>query len=48
MLECHFGLINVEETFQKVIDIAFVGEHDKFVVIYLDNIMVFSKTDEEH
>jgi hypothetical protein len=29
-------------------DITFIGERDKFVVIYLDNLMVFSKTDEEH
>ena len=27
-------------------DIAFVGERDKFVVIYLDDIIVFSKSDE--
>ena len=29
-------------------DIAFVGEKDKFVVIYLDDITVFSKSDDEH
>jgi len=29
-------------------DIAFVGEKDKFIFIYLDNMIVFSKTDEEH
>ena len=29
-------------------DIAFIGEKDKFVVIYLDDITVFSKTDIEH
>jgi hypothetical protein len=29
-------------------DIAFIGEKDKFVVIYLDDITVFSKTDKEH
>lgn len=43
-----FGLINVGATFQRAMDIAFVGERDKFVVIYLDDITVFSKSDEDH
>jgi hypothetical protein len=29
-------------------DIAFIGERDKFVVIYLDDITVFSKSDKEN
>jgi hypothetical protein len=29
-------------------DIAFMGENDKFVVIYLYEIVVFSNSDEEH
>jgi hypothetical protein len=29
-------------------DIAFVGEKDKFMVIYLDDITIFSKFDDEH
>jgi len=41
-----FGLMNAGATFQRAMDIAFVG--DKFVVIYLDDIIVFSKSDEEH
>ena len=40
-----FGLMNAGATFQRAMDIAFVG--DKFVVIYLDDITVFSKSDEE-
>lgn len=43
-----FGLMNDGATFQRVMDIAFVGEKEKFVVIYLDDIVVFSKLDEEH
>ena len=43
-----FGLMNAGATFQRTMDIAFVGEKDKFVVIYLDDITVFSKLDDEH
>jgi hypothetical protein len=43
-----FGLMNAGATFQRAMDIAFIGEKDKFVVIYLDDIIVFSKTDIEH
>jgi hypothetical protein len=43
-----FGLMNAGATFQGAMDIAFIGEKDKFVVIYLDDITVFSKTDKEH
>lgn len=30
-----FGLINAWAMFQRAIDISFVGEQDKFVVVYL-------------
>ena len=43
-----FGLINAGATFQRAMDIAFVGEKDKFVLIYLDDITVFSHLHEEH
>jgi hypothetical protein len=43
-----FGLMNARATFQWAMDIAFIGEKDKFVVIYLDDIKVFSKTNKEH
>lgn len=43
-----FDLINVGATFQRAMDITFMGEQDKFVVVYLDDITVFSKIDEEH
>jgi hypothetical protein len=44
----HFGLMNAGATFQRAMDIAFIGEKDKFVVVYLDDITVFSKSDKEH
>jgi hypothetical protein len=43
-----FCLMNAGATFQRAMDISFVRERDKFVVIYLDDLTVFSKTDEEH
>ena len=43
-----FGLTNVGATFQWATDIAFAGEKDRFVVIYLDDITVYSKFDEDH
>jgi hypothetical protein len=43
-----FGLMNVGATFQREMDIAFVDELGRFIVIYLDDVTVYSKTDEEH
>jgi hypothetical protein len=43
-----FGLMNAGTTFQQVMEIAFVSERDKFVVIYLDDLTVFSNFDVEH
>ena len=43
-----FGLMNAWATFQRDMDIAFSEEKDKFVVIYLDDITLFSKTDEKN
>ena len=43
-----FGLMNAGETFQRAMDIAFAKEIHDFLVIYLDDITVFSKTDNEH
>ena len=36
-----FGLINAGATFQREMDINFVGEQDKFLVVYLDDITIF-------
>ena len=43
-----FGLMNAGATFQMAMDVAFVGEKEKFMVIYLDDITIFSKLDDEH
>ena len=43
-----FGLINAGATFQRAMDIAFRGLIDQFVVIYLDDITVFSKNRVDH
>jgi hypothetical protein len=43
-----FGLMNAGVTFQRAMDNAFVSERDKFFVIYLDDLMVFSNLDAEH
>lgn len=43
-----FGLMNAGDTFQRAMDIAFLEEKNKFVVIYLDDITEYSKSDEKH
>jgi hypothetical protein len=43
-----FGLMNAGETFQRSMYIVFVDEKDKFIVIYLDDITMYSISDEEH
>ena len=43
-----FGLMNAGTNFQWAMDISFVEEKDRFVVIYLDGITVYSKSDEDH
>jgi hypothetical protein len=43
-----FGLMNVGATFQRAMDISFVEELGIFIVIYLDDVTVYSQSDEEH
>jgi hypothetical protein len=42
-----FGLMNVGATFQRAMDIDFVEETRRFILIYLDDVTVYSKYDEE-
>eukprot|EP00253_Pinus_taeda_P024466 PITA_24466 len=43
-----FGLINASATFQRAMDIAFKGLVNKSVVIYFDDITVYSKKRSDH
>ena len=43
-----FRLMNVGVTFQRAMDIAFSEEKDKYVVIYMDDITMFSPSDPDH
>ena len=43
-----FGLKNAGTTFQRAMDIAFAKEIYDFLVIYLDDLTAFSKSDQEH
>jgi hypothetical protein len=43
-----FGLMNAGENFQQAMDIDFIGERENFVVIYMDDITIFSRYDKEH
>ena len=43
-----FGLMNAGATFQRAMDIDFAEEKDKMVVVYLDDIIVFSRREEDH
>ena len=43
-----FGLMNAGATFQRAMDISFAEEKDKLVVVYLDDITVFSRREEDN
>jgi hypothetical protein len=43
-----FGLMNAGATFHRAMDIVFVEESGKFIVIYLDDVTVFSQSHDEH
>ena len=43
-----FGLTNAPATFQELINNVLRAYLDIFVVAYLDNILIYSKTEKEH
>ena len=43
-----FGLTNAGATFQRAMDVAFMDQVNKFVVIYLDDITIFSNSNQKH
>ena len=47
-LRMPFGLCNAPATFERMMEFVFKTELRNFILVYLDDIMVFSKTFEEH
>ena len=43
-----FGLCNVPATFQRTMDKVLKGIKDQFVMVYLDDVIIYSKTFSEH
>ena len=47
-LKMPFGLMNVGATFERAMDISFAKDIHDFLVVYQDDIIFFSKSDNEH
>jgi hypothetical protein len=43
-----FGLMNALAHFMDLMNYIFMPEFDKFVVVFIDGILVYSKSMEEH
>jgi hypothetical protein len=43
-----FSLMNVKATFQREMDIVFSKNKNNFILIYLDDIIVYSNSNEQH
>ena len=43
-----YGLANAPATFVDLMNGVFEGYADKFIIIFIDNILIYSRTVEEH
>lgn len=43
-----FGVSDAPSVFMEYTNIIFHQYSDKFVVVFIDNVLIYSKTDEEH
>jgi hypothetical protein len=43
-----FGLMNAPAHFMYLMNSVFMSELDKFVVVFIDNILIYSRSMEQH